>query len=155
MRAVWRFFIISRESDGTPSRTRAVFLDRRDDAVYEHLEFARGAEFAGQPFELGFNRSRLRIAQKTGKQRHRCAQAAEAYTHLMNALGIAPEHGRLVADDLPEAGNTNRPESVARNCIKLKVDRRSLDRRILRAIDEFVSALRFAFDGNAWPEASG
>ena len=73
----------------------------------------------------------------------------------MNALWIFPEQGRLVADDLPEAGSANRLESVATDRIKRKVDRFSLDRRILRAIDEFVSALRFAFDGNAGRKRPG
>jgi hypothetical protein len=44
---------------------RPLSFYRRDDAIYKHLEFARWAEFACQPFELGLNTRRLRVAQKT------------------------------------------------------------------------------------------
>ena len=56
--------------------SHALSFYRRDDPVYQHLEFARWAELACQPFELDLNARRLRVAQKIAEQRHSRAQPA-------------------------------------------------------------------------------
>src|SRR6516162_10385523 len=123
---------------------RVAHLHGRDDALDQNVELPRRAQLRGKPFELGLDRLRLRIAQKTAEQRHRRAQPAQADAHLVHPLGIDFDEGRLIADDLLEARATDDPESFARGGAGRKLYLHGLDWRIQAAVDERVSALRFA-----------
>src|SRR5262245_28123847 len=57
-------------------------LYRRDHPCHQHLELPRGAELAGQPFELFLERGDLRFLQNIGKQRHRRARSRRSPTRI-------------------------------------------------------------------------
>src|SRR6516165_8778457 len=143
--AASRFCARACETDGRPSQC-AWLTCTGDDALDQNVELPRRAQLRGKPFELGLDRLRLRIAQKTAEQRHRRAQPAQADAHLVHPLGIDFDEGRLIADDLLEARATDDPESFARGGAGRKLYLHGLDWRIQAAVHERVAALRFAPD---------
>src|SRR5262249_25115598 len=79
-----------------------------------------------------------------GEQRHRGAQPAHANPQLMYAVGIVVEQCRFGAEDLLETGAADRLEGLPRAHAGHERDKRCLDRRAQRIVDELVAALRFA-----------
>src|SRR4029077_6456881 len=65
---------------------------------------------------------------------------------LMHAFEIAFEKGRLIADDLPEAGATDDLESLARAGGGGQVNGHGLYRPVQPIVDELVTAFGFTLD---------
>ena len=116
------------------------------DAEEERL-LARRPQLSREPLQLGFDCRCLWIMQKSGKQGHRGAQPAQADPHLMHALRISFDGRRHVVNDLLQAGAADHLKTVtcARACSQ--IDRDGPDRRAELAVDKFISALRFALEG--------
>src|SRR5260221_14483612 len=64
----------------------------------------------------------------------------------MHRLGITLDQGRLVADDLPEAGTADDLERVAAASPSGDIALHRLDRRGLFTVHELIAALRFALE---------
>ena len=69
----------------------------------KHIEVARRAKLLRDPFELGLDRLLILVADDIGKDGDGGAQTPQADAHLMQPLGAAGAHHRLIGDDLPEA----------------------------------------------------
>src|SRR5262245_1619853 len=119
-----------------------------DHPLGEHLKFARWRELASQPFQFSLDGRRWIIIQKIPKQRHRCPQSSQPYSHLMHAFGVSPGERRLVVADLLQTIKANHLETVTRCAAGRKVNWIGFDRRTFSTFDELVSTFRFAFERN-------
>ena len=84
-----------------------------NDALYEHIKFARRRKLSGQPFELRLDRGCLRVMQQMGKHRHCRAEPAQPYPHLVYTLWMALDDRLVVADDLVQSCKADYLESLA------------------------------------------
>src|SRR5262249_6796349 len=115
-------------------------------ALDEHIEFARWAQFLSDPLELGLHLLRLRTKKHVGKQRDSRPQTPKSDPHLVQPFGVAAERGGLIGDELAPTHPANGLKCGLAAAVGRERDRCRLYRLGRLAGDERVPALGLARD---------